>query len=296
MKADSRFTWFRMYSEVLGDRKMDRAASLSGLSHMEVLGAWTGLLCLASDSPVRGFLLLTESMPLTQPEIAEYVGTDTETMDAALAAFERLGMLSLDANGVYAICQWAGRQYESDTSTERVRKFRERQAEQVTETPEAPTVAGDAERSRNVTVTPQSQSQSQSQIRTDTEVSGSARPEPEPAPAPNRRSDPRSKHPAIMAARAATGAKHYPPIELYDSLILALGENPDTAKLGLCRQSWVERGYNPGAWTWATEWYAGGVPAKGARASPGGGGNGNGLSYGNAAIEAYLKRGGDGNT
>ena len=164
MKADSRFTWFRMYSEVLSDCKMDRAASLSGLSHMEVLGAWTGLLCLASDSPVRGFLLLTESMPLTQPEIAEYVGTDTETMDAALAAFERLGMLSLDANGVYAICQWAGRQYESDTSTERVRKFRERQAEQVTETPEAPTVAGDAERSRNVTVTPQSQSQSQSQI------------------------------------------------------------------------------------------------------------------------------------
>ncbi|MCK9356986.1 MAG: hypothetical protein M0R22_07590 [Dehalococcoidia bacterium] len=126
------------------------------------------------------------------------------------------------------------------------------------------------------------------------ELSGSPGREPEPVPAPNRRSDPRSKHPAIIAARAATGAKHYPPIELYDGLIQALGENPDTAKLGLCRQSWVERGYNPGAWTWATEWYAQGVPAKGARASPGG--NGNGLSYGTAAIEAYLKRGGHGNT
>ena len=163
MKADSRFTWFRMYSEVLSDRKMDRAASISSLSRMEILGAWTGILCLASDSPVRGILLLTDTMPLTTAEIAEYVGTDSETLSAALEAFERLGMLSLDANGVYAICQWAGRQYESDTSTERVRKFRERQAEQVTETPEAPIVAGDAERSRNVSVTPQSQSQSQSQ-------------------------------------------------------------------------------------------------------------------------------------
>ncbi len=119
------------------------------------------------------------------------------------------------------------------------------------------------------------------------DISGSPEREPEPAPVPNRRSDPRSKHPAIIAARAATGAKHYPPIELYDGLIQALGENPDTAKLSLCRQSWVERGYNPGAWTWATEWYATGVPTKGARASPGG--NGHAMPRGEDAIEAWLK-------
>jgi hypothetical protein len=151
-----------MYSEVLSDRKMDRAASLSGLSRMEILGAWTGLLCLASESPVRGLLLLTETMPLTQAEITEYVGTDNEAMDAALVAFERLGMLSVDANGVYAICQWAGRQYESDISTERVRKFRERHVKHDTETPEARQATDDEKRSRNVSVTP-SESESESE-------------------------------------------------------------------------------------------------------------------------------------
>ena len=163
MKADSRFTWFRMYSEVLSDRKVDRAASISGLSRMEILGAWTGLLCLASDSPVRGVLLLTETMPLTTAEIAEYVGTDTETLDIALDAFERLGMLALDGDGVYSVCQWSGRQYESDTSTERVRKFRGRKGEQTSATVDVQPVREAAQRSGNVTVTPQIRVRSESE-------------------------------------------------------------------------------------------------------------------------------------
>jgi len=107
-------------------------------------------------------------------------------------------------------------------------------------------------------------------------------PQPEPAPeAPtalppddpvptNRRSDPRSKHPAIIAVREAIGTRRYPPLEMYDGLISVLGENPDANRLRSCRQAWVERGYNPNAWTWASEWYAHGIPERGARASPSG--------------------------
>jgi len=114
--------------------------------------------------------------------------------------------------------------------------------------------------------------------------------EEEGPPAPNRRSDPRSRHPAIVAARAVTGAKHYPPLELYDGLITALGENPDAERLKTCRQAWIERGYNPRAWTWATEWYTQGVPAKGARASPSGSGNGKNAYFNDPEVYARAGR------
>ena len=93
---------------------------------------------------------------------------------------------------------------------------------------------------------------------------------PETPPAPKRRGDPRSKHPAIVAVRAATGAKRYPPLELYGDLIATIGEEPDVGKLQRCREEWVRRGYNPSAWTWATEWYASGIPGARTRASPDG--------------------------
>lgn len=78
--------------------------------------------------------------------------------------------------------------------------------------------------------------------------------------------DPRRNHIAITTCRQV--ASSYPPKELWDDLILLLGDNPDQAKLEACRKEWVKRGYNRASWNWAIEWYPKGAPLNGVRAGP----------------------------
>jgi hypothetical protein len=77
---------------------------------------------------------------------------------------------------------------------------------------------------------------------------------------PTPRTDPRSKLPAIQCVKGITNK--YPPKELYDPVIAALGETPDGELLLKCRQEWVARGYNPSSWVWLLEWYPQGIPGK----------------------------------
>ena len=96
---------------------------------------------------------------------------------------------------------------------------------------------------------------------------------------PTPRSDPRTKLPAIQCVKGITSK--YPPIELYDLVIAALGETPNGELLLKCRQEWMKRGYNPNSWAWLLEWYPQGIP----------GTNGNGKSNGRdplAGIRQYL--------
>ena len=72
-----------------------------------------------------------------------------------------------------------------------------------------------------------------------------------------QRRDSRSDHPAILCIRGLVGK--YPPKELYDDAIKILGDSPDGEKLAACRKEWIQRGYNPNAWTWLTEWYQNGT-------------------------------------
>jgi hypothetical protein len=91
---------------------------------------------------------------------------------------------------------------------------------------------------------------------------------PKPVKRANPRSDPRSKTPAIQAAKPINNGR-YPPVALYGLILDALGDAPDLARMTECRQAWLARGYNPNAWTWLLEWYRDGIPKNGkARASP----------------------------
>lgn len=106
--------------------------------------------------------------------------------------------------------------------------------------------------------------------------------EPDTEPKRANRTDPRTKHPAIALVKGITGKN--PPRALYDRIILIAGEHPDGAKAADCYRAWCERGYNPNAMTWLTEWYPNGIP-KGPR-------NGNG-SGGLAGFDAQLERFGE---
>ena len=71
--------------------------------------------------------------------------------------------------------------------------------------------------------------------------------------------DSRSKHPAIVAVRDVI--KRFPDKDLWDKIILRLGDTPDTAKLSKCWLEWKECGYNKASLKWI-DWYFVGIPTR----------------------------------
>jgi hypothetical protein len=114
--------WFRFYSEALDDPKVQKLDP-------PTFKAWVNLLCLANRN--GGFLPPAE-------DVAFALRIDP---NGAITLLERLLNATLidkvngGANGYrYAPHGWAERQYKSDTSTDRVKRFRQR-SKAVTETP-----------------------------------------------------------------------------------------------------------------------------------------------------------------
>lgn len=114
--------WFRLYDALLDDPKVQRLPA-------EDFKGWVNLLCLASRN--EGKL----------PPIADIAFALRLDESAVSTLLERLlngGLIEArngGANGKhYAPYKWEERQYKSDTSTDRVKRFRQR-SETVTETP-----------------------------------------------------------------------------------------------------------------------------------------------------------------
>lgn len=125
----SDYPWFRFYNEALNDPKLKRIVILTKQPKALINGVWVGLLCLASESPVRGELLISENMPYLMEEIIEVVGVDYEIGELIIDHLIKLEMVSL-VDGVYLITRWAERQPKSDNSTERVRRHRAKKAKE----------------------------------------------------------------------------------------------------------------------------------------------------------------------
>lgn len=101
--------WFRMYTEVLNDAKAQR---LPG----ELFKAWVNLLCVAKER--EGVL-----PPLTETAFA-LRKSEKETLKI-LKALTDAGLLDQTGTGL-SPHNWNVRQYKSDVSTERVKRFRQR--------------------------------------------------------------------------------------------------------------------------------------------------------------------------
>jgi len=115
--------WFRFYSEALNDRKITRICRDTNIPKATVLGTWVTILALVNDSPERGILLLTDDVPVTAEDLRFELGLDPETFAALLTAFDRLAMMR-EGNRGYEVVNWDKRQFQSDNSTDRVRKHR----------------------------------------------------------------------------------------------------------------------------------------------------------------------------
>lgn len=125
--------WFRFYSETIKDRKIIKVAQAVGVQRVVIVGAWATVLAIASTSPARGKLLVTLHERFNETDIADEIGLDETTTKIILEAFVKYEMLHVE-NGVYCVTNWDKRQFDSDNSTERVRKFREKRSGNVSET------------------------------------------------------------------------------------------------------------------------------------------------------------------
>lgn len=110
--------WFRLYNETISDPK------ITTLSH-EARWAWICCLCLASASAERGVLKIG-NVPVTFRELSGIVSVTVDETQRIVSQLMERGMLSRREDGAFVVDNWDRRQYSSDSSTERVRRFRER--------------------------------------------------------------------------------------------------------------------------------------------------------------------------
>ena len=132
--------WFRFYNEALDDPKIQK---LDG----ETFKAWINLLCLCARN---------DGLPHSVNDIAFALRLDfhgCSTVLSRLADGGLLDRLNGGANGMhYGVHGWDKRQYKSDTSTDRVKRFRERSSnatETVIETAPETDTDTDTDKSNN---------------------------------------------------------------------------------------------------------------------------------------------------
>jgi hypothetical protein len=126
--------WFRFYSDALHSKKLTRAAMELNIPYCYALGYWSAVLCLGNESPIRGYLMLTEKQSLDIVDIAGAFRADEATTQAVLDVFTSKELLEKVRKKIH-IVGWNDRQKESDSSTNRVRKHRDLRSKcNVTET------------------------------------------------------------------------------------------------------------------------------------------------------------------
>ena len=110
--------WFRMYDEVLDDPKVQRLS-------LALFRTWVNVLCAASR---RG-----GTIPPVD-ELAFMLRYDEAKLAQQLDDLASAGLID-DLDGEATPHNWSGRQFQSDTSTERVKRFRGKKRK-VSETPQ----------------------------------------------------------------------------------------------------------------------------------------------------------------
>lgn len=155
--------WFRMYHEMINDTKIRRLARMCLLDNATIIGVWTIVLSLANESPERGRLLLAEGVRVMAEDISDIAAIEEDVIVEILDGMITLNMLEKNDDKVLSIVNWDKRQFKSDTSNDRVKRYRKKKKK---ENPDE----------RNVTVTLQKRysnaPETEADTETDTEVEG----------------------------------------------------------------------------------------------------------------------------
>jgi len=226
--------WFRFYSETTTDRKIDRICRATNQNKATIIGAWSIIMALASDSPIRGAVLLTEDHPFTLEDIAAELGLDDELTARIVNQFIDFSMMHQEA-GIFYLTNWDKRQFASDDSTERVRRYRERQRTQDEhECNSDETLQG---RDGNA---PETETETETEPEAETEKRGATAP-PAPPKRSRRTKDP--PPPAVQRYRSVTNL--YPEKALWPGIAQVVGDDPNRLNQweGIIT-SWLACGWN----------------------------------------------------
>ena len=94
--------WFRFYTEAISDKKLRRIARDNNESMAHVIGVWTIVLSMASDSPESGKLLISDEVPATIDDINDAAGCNAT---ACIDAMKSAGLIT-ENDGVLLVVGW----------------------------------------------------------------------------------------------------------------------------------------------------------------------------------------------
>jgi len=129
----SRYPWFRVYNEILTERKIERIGRMTHLPRVVIRGAWTTILAMANDSPERGYLMWTDSLWITEAELCADLEMEPAEFAPLLDAFVKMQMVTRHEGGGLSCTNFDKRQFKSDNSTPRVQAWRDKQQAQETD-------------------------------------------------------------------------------------------------------------------------------------------------------------------
>lgn len=127
--AAKKLPWFRVYTDITNDPKIRRIARVTEQSKAAITGTWIILLGLASESEPRGTLLIADGLRYELADLVDLTGLEAESLEPIIKEFVNADMLEESPQGPWIVKNWDSRQFASDTSRERVRRYREKQNE-----------------------------------------------------------------------------------------------------------------------------------------------------------------------
>ena len=127
-----RYPWFRVYNEILTERKIERIGRMTHLPRVVIRGAWMTILAMANDSPERGCLKWTDDLWIAEAELCADLEMEPDEFNPLLDAFVKMQMVTRHNGGGLSCTNFDKRQFKSDSSTARVQAWREKQRVQGT--------------------------------------------------------------------------------------------------------------------------------------------------------------------
>ena len=113
--------WFKIYHELLRDKKLRLMAAELQMPPALVRGLWVDLLCFAQELDQGGYLRLDDEIPLTWELVCEELGHDDEEAMRFLEAAAKYNLVTAHDGSLY-ITSWEDRQQKPSDSPEAVRE------------------------------------------------------------------------------------------------------------------------------------------------------------------------------
>ena len=113
--------WFRLYVEMIWDRKIRRLPEKSRWLFVAMLAA-------ARQSPLPGYLMIDDDTPMETDDICDAAAMKLKDVRQGLADLSGIGLIEEDdETGAWWIPKWDERQFESDETTKRTAKHRSKE-------------------------------------------------------------------------------------------------------------------------------------------------------------------------